>query len=82
MRITETDYQALRKSVVRALLVSESQADYLSRGLGRERYNWDMLWKSDFSLAPLYAYLTDDHISTALRRIVAEFEADTGRDRL
>lgn len=39
-----------------------------------KRFRWDLLRASKFDLKSVYEYAYDDHIDTALRKIVAELE--------
>lgn len=60
---------------------------YLDAGRSGKRYRWDLLYcatrRGWFKIGdgkgcdgvPLYSYLTDSHIDTALRRIVARIAA-------
>lgn len=46
---------------------------YRNAGLSLKRYQWDMTWKAGLSAYicdTLYPYLNDDHIQTALNRII------------
>lgn len=72
------DYAELQEAMFRRLGICETRAEYEARGLTAERHRWDMLWGTDYSIIPLYEYLNDDHIDTALRHIVAEFEGQRG----
>jgi hypothetical protein len=58
MKITKSDYEALRTAVL----------PFMPAGAA-ERERWDALWASEFDVMPLYTYLNDDHIDTALRAI-------------
>ena len=49
------------------------RAAYRNAGLSLKRYQWDMTWKAGLSAYicdTLYPYLNDDHIQTALNRII------------
>jgi hypothetical protein len=51
------------------------RAAYRDAGLSLKRYQWDVTWKAGLSAyicKTLYPYLNDDHIQTALNRIVSE----------
>jgi len=46
---------------------------YRNAGLSLKRYQWDMTWKAGLTAYicdTLYPYLNDDHIQTALNRII------------
>ena len=67
MKIHPQDYIALRNAV----LPFRAQGNPMTM-----RDRWDMLWRSGFDIAPLYrAGLNDDHIDTALRRIVKDSQS-------
>lgn len=68
--MTPADYAQLRSAI--APVWGKYQAEH---GHSAERHRWDLLWASGYSVVPLYAYLNDDHIDTALRSIVRELEA-------
>ena len=71
MKMTPGDFLALEASV-RAVLVARpnARADYRAYGLSDERFRWDVLRASKHPTAPLYKYLSDAHIDTALRAII------------
>ena len=73
MKIRPTDYAAL-DSAIRTVWNPTRHADYRANGLSDTRFYWDMLWESGFAVTPLYAYLADSHIETAIRAIVATLE--------
>ena len=48
---------------------------YIDNRLGEERFRWDLLHATSVLVdIPLYDYLDDNHIDTALRSIVGELE--------
>jgi len=64
-----------------AIVPLHSQAlweQYREQGLSAMRYRWDLLYRSGLKIGdgvgtsglPLYAYLNDEHIDTALRAIL------------
>lgn len=77
MRIHDTDYAALA-AAVQPHDKPEHRGRYQAGNFPRadrckdkdKRYRWDLLYLSGFQLGPLYSYLNDEHIDTALRRIV------------
>jgi len=73
MKMQAGDFENLRAAINAARSASEySLDDYTVAGLSEARYGWDLLWASKFDIRPLYNYLSDRHIETALRRIVME----------
>ena len=71
MKIKPEDYQALAVALSKHNL-AEAYYQYEQKGLSPERFRWDMLHFSGFDTRPLYSYLNDSHIDTALKRIVWE----------
>jgi hypothetical protein len=58
---------------IAALDTPALRAAYRDAGLSLKRYQWDMTWKAGLSAYicdTLYPYLNDDHIQTALNRII------------
>jgi len=67
MKMTPADYQTLATALADKTL---SWPLYAKAGLSPTRYRWDCLHASGVNLGPLYVYLDDTHITTALRRLV------------
>ena len=72
MKIQASHYEHLAAAVA-PLDTAERRAGYVAAGLSDKRYHWDLTYAA--SLTPwicstLYPYLNDDHIDTALRRII------------
>jgi hypothetical protein len=60
---------------IAALDTPALRAAYRDAGLSLKRYQWDVTRKAGLSAYicnTLYPYLNDDHIQTALNRIVSE----------
>lgn len=74
MRITKNHYEMLEKAI-KPLDTPERRDAYKKHGLTDLRYRWDLLWGSGicktYWMQEVYAYCNDDHIDTALRRIVS-----------
>jgi len=52
--------------------------EYENEGLSEKRFVWDLWWASglsEFACDVLYEYMHDNHIYSAVRRIVKEIEA-------
>ena len=77
MKITPTDYAAIRNAcaAVQAKQPGITPHTYAENNIGKDhdmRFRWDLLRASAFDTSRLYDYANDDHIDTALRRIVTE----------
>jgi hypothetical protein len=79
MKITPKDYATLHMAItmVRAAGSMPEFPAYQAQGLSHRRWRWDLLWYAKKVRLPhrfiedtLYSYCNDDHIDTALRRIV------------
>lgn len=74
MKMLKEHYEELAK-VVKAQDTPENRKEYKRRQLSNMRYRWDCLWRAKqerFMTETLYQYLNDDHIDTALRKIVPD----------
>lgn len=82
MKIRPEDYQQLRNAIqaVRAMYPEETVEAAEKRGWTAKRWRWQLVhvaqrlhllpyFTSSDDGFPLYSYLNDDHIDTALRRI-------------
>lgn len=77
MKIQASHYEHLAAAVT-PLDTPERRAAYVAAGASSTRYRWDLTYAA--SLTPwicstLYPYLNDDHIDTALRRIIPAIHA-------
>ena len=71
MKMTKEDFEKVKRAVKEVIDENPNmQAEYERLDLTPMRYRWDVLWLSGFKITSLYHYLNDDHIDTALRRIV------------
>jgi len=71
LKIEKRDYLNMQTAILKILYNNpEIRKGYIENGLSDERFRWDMLWKSDFDVMPLYNYLHDSHIDTALKHII------------
>ena len=86
MKIIKEDYQRLKGLCLEVLEKNQgAQIIYKDKGLSEERFRWDLyhkvtheaqLWGrvEDYLFCRrLYDYLNDDHLDTALKSIVAEY---------
>ncbi len=84
MKITDKDY-AILKSFVAPFMTAGNAKHYNDKGLSPMRFRWDCLYASRIKIGdcaglgqgdvPLYAYMNDSHIDTALRAIQHELGA-------
>ena len=73
MKMLPDDFSAMKAAVLSVVERYPLAArDYSERGFSAERYRWDMLHASGFPTGPLYRYLDDSHIDTALRAIMSD----------
>ena len=74
MKITSEHYGKLSAAVLGQLAARPGiAAKYAEAGLSEKRFRWDLLWACNLSgwiTSELYPYLNDDHIDSALRRIL------------
>jgi hypothetical protein len=75
MKISQTDFDAMRLAIEAALPSIPARHEYESRGYSPMRWRWDCLHASKFNTSPLYRYLDDANIETALRRILPDAKA-------
>ena len=78
LKMLRSHYDDLKQSV-RISLHNRNVEDrlvmeYINHGLAYSRFAWDMFWVStDRRMqSALYAYLKDEHIERAMKRILAE----------
>ncbi len=81
MKMKPEHYDALLVAIRNLFATSqhsftEFRESYRKEGLSDERFRWDLLHDSRFGTTQLYQYLNDQHIDTALRRIVATLELE------
>lgn len=75
------EHFAILQDAVAKLDTADKRKAYAARGLSARRYRWDLLYASGVLEAmsqPLYLYLNDSHIDTALRKIVPDGPASLG----
>lgn len=75
MKMKPTDFDALRDAIKNAFPrdgrdFAAWKEKYNAAGYSDESFRWDCLHLSGFDTRPLYNYLHDSHIDTALRKIV------------
>lgn len=73
MKMNNADFERMRDYCARIMARdtwAAVVADYSARGLSDKQLRWDVLHASKFPITPLYSYLNDDLIDTALRAIV------------
>ena len=77
MKMTPEHYAILEKAIrATEQRFPDARAIYAANGWSAKRYRWDLLWASNelqeaqFVQKCLYPYINDEHIDSALRRIV------------
>ncbi len=85
MKMKSTDFDALHDAIRESF--PNAGRDFLSwkdnykaGGYSDMRFRWDCLHLSRFNTRPFYTYLHDNHIDTALKRIVKLLEGDNNDD--
>lgn len=76
MKMKKEHYKVLEAAIAPKMHEYPKHA-YIKGGHSAKRYRWDLLYISGLRIGdgvgmdglPLYAYLNDDHIDTALRQI-------------
>ena len=79
MKMKKEHYDVLKQHILDTIPKIPSQEAYKENGLSDKRYRWDLLYKSGLKIGdgvgtqglPLYAYMDDMHIDTALRKILS-----------
>lgn len=80
MKITQEHYLAIFNAIntlpkdkvkthYNALIELKKVKPHMDLGV---RFRWDLFWATKFDAKPLYVYLHDSHIDTALKKIVQE----------
>jgi len=71
MKMTQKDYNTLKTEIKK--YINDKNIIMKDRD-NTERLRWDLLWfmvdDKRYSIQPLYSYLNDNHIDTALKNIV------------
>lgn len=71
LKISPSDYLTLETALKAAVERNPGKYEaYKDAGLSDMRYNWDMVRASGFNVCSLYHYLNDDHINSALAKIL------------
>lgn len=74
LKITGPDYEYLRKHIL-ANSKAPTWPQYKAQGLSHKRWRWDLMYAAGltrWTCDTLYKYLNDDHIDSALRRILGD----------
>jgi hypothetical protein len=72
MKMTPWHYKHFSEAIT-AIDSPELRAAYKAEGLSLKRYQWDVTYKAGLTAyicETLYPYLNDDHIQTALNKII------------
>ena len=87
LKIQPEHYQYMKSKIRKALSETSPSSIvywrnlYLSDNLTEKRFVWDFFYLANltaFACDTLYSYMNDDHIYSALRRIVKELESELG----
>ena len=83
MKIKNEHYEVLETACKKVLDKSPNAwNEYKNKGLSEKRFRWDVLWATKLKIGdsigmpgdlPLYDYMNDEHIDTALRKIVQPY---------
>jgi hypothetical protein len=79
MKMTTEDFKVVRDAMTPLLTAPEHAnlwTNYKAKGLTKRRFCWDTLWASKLDITPLYKYLNDDTITTALMMICNPYMMD------
>ena len=83
MKMHRLDYLELERAINARFSAADRVAiwsRYVARDLSARRFRWDLLHASGFNFTSLYQYgINDNHIDTALRRIIPIREESNGR---
>lgn len=72
LKITKEDYAQLEKALKAVVSKHpEMYKAYKADGLSDMRYNWDVLHMAKYDVTPMYKYLNDDHINSAVAKILS-----------
>jgi hypothetical protein len=75
MKMKKEHFEYLKREIQKSGHGKEVWEKYKALGLSELRYRWDVLYAAKLSswiCDNLYSYLNDDHIDTALRKILKE----------
>ena len=71
MKMTSSDFAELKRVILETVDEHPGmKAEYTKKGLSPMRYRWDIMYLSKVDIPKYYHYLNDDHIDTALRKIL------------
>lgn len=71
LKIKSEDYKRLEAALLAVVKKHpDAYARYKKEGLSDMRYNWDVFRASGFPMTSLYHYLNDEHINSALAKIL------------
>lgn len=79
MKILEADYSLMKKAIDDFIEKAgiETVLTHRAQKLGKDiekRFRWDLLHASCFDVTPLYRYMNDEHIDSALKHYVKNNE--------
>ena len=74
MKIKTEDYNELKNAMEKTLATNPiMRYFYVTNGKTEERFRWDTLYYSGYKTSKLYEYLSDNHIDTALKKIIKNY---------
>lgn len=74
MKMKKEHYEQIKTAMEKVMAREpDSKEKYKKANLSKTRYAWDAFHITCFSSNVLYEYLNDDHITTALLKIVGEY---------
>jgi len=90
MKMTKRNYEYLKQGIQDAIKYAEQESGesieqwrqkYLKVGISEKRFRWDLFWMGKSYIQPILwdkilDGLMDDHIDTALRKIVKELSKE------
>lgn len=81
MKITPEDYQVLKNAIKQVVNDTPNPEDVFPENISETRFAWDLFWMTGLRIGDgrgcqgdidLYSYMNDNHIETALKKIVNE----------
>lgn len=87
MKMRPADFDALHDAIRDSFSTdvkpfADYREGYRAAGRSDKHFRWDCLHFSGFNVRPLYSYLNDSHIDTALRRIVNLLDCNSQKDEV
>lgn len=77
LKITPVDYEYMKLAIGHSLVRDQDFWNERRRLVSAKRFRWDVMRSAGlipWSCDVLYKYMTDDHIDSALKRVMSEFD--------